>query len=111
MTAEGDRALARRALRDGRTRMASFALLFALVAYANAAGYSGAYPTLKDRLAFAHSFAGNGMFRLFYGVAHALPSGGGAAALRGEEDAGRTELVLAGSVSRPRAYAATILAV
>lgn len=133
MTAEGDRALARRALRDGRTRMASFALLFALVAYANAAGYSGAYPTLKDRLAFAHSFAGNGMFRLFYGVPHDLLSVGGysswriagffsilagawgltaaVAALRGEEDAGRTELVLAGSVSRPRAYAATILAV
>jgi ABC-2 type transport system permease protein len=129
----GVRAIAGRALRDGRNRAASFALLFALVAYANAAGYAGAYPTLKDRLAFVHSFAGNGMFRLFYGVPHDLLTVGGysswriagffsilsgawgltavVAALRGEEEAGRTELVLAGSVARPAAYAATVLAV
>ena len=133
MATEGARALATRTLRDGRIRTVSFALLFALVAYANAAGYAGAYPTLKDRLGFANSFAGNGMFRLFYGVPRDILTVGGysawrfagffsiiagvwgllatVAALRGEEDAGRSELVLAGSVGRPGAYGASVLAV
>jgi len=127
------RAIAGRALRDGRIRTLSFAGLFALVAYANAAGYAGAYPTLADRVAFARSFGGNGLFRLFYGVPRDLLTVGGysswriagffsilagawgstaaVGALRAEEDSGRTELVLAGPVTRPWAFGATALAV
>jgi ABC-2 type transport system permease protein len=133
MSPAAARAIAGRVLRDGRTRTGSFALLFGLVAYANAAGYASAYPTLKARLGFARSFADNAVFRLFYGVPRDLLTVGGysawrivgffsiiaavwgltasVAALRGEEDAGRTELVLAGPIGRGPAFATTLLAV
>ena len=113
-------ALARRAFRDARIRTISFAYLFALYAYIQPVGYRDAYPTLADRLAFAHSFANNEALRLFYGYPYDLLSvsgytawrvGGTLAifaavfgllaavrALRTEEDAGRMELVLAGIV-------------
>jgi ABC-2 type transport system permease protein len=126
-------AIARRALADSRTRNVSFAVLFALVAYANAAGYRSTYPTLKDRLGFAHAFGGNASVRLFYGRPYDLLSVGGYSAwriggllsifaamwgtlaavraLRAEEDAGRTELVLAGTISRRNAYLVALAAI
>jgi len=125
-------AIARRTLASSRARNVSFALLFGLVAYANVAGYRSAYPTLKDRLGFAHAFGGNASLRLFYGKPFDLLSVGGYSAwriggitsifaavwgvlaavraLRAEEDAGRQELVLAGLVSRRDAYLAALAA-
>ncbi len=126
-------ALARRAFRDARVRTISFAYLFAVIAYIQPVGYRDAYPTLSSRLAFAHSFADNKAIRLFYGVPHDLLSvsgytswrvGGTLAifaavfgllasvrALRTEEDTGRMELVLAGSVGRGTAYLAALAAI
>jgi len=125
-------AIARRTLADARVRNVSFALLFASVAYANVLGYRSAYPTLKDRLGFAHAFGGNASLRLFYGKPHDLLTEGGYTAwrvggalaifaamwgmlaairaLRAEEDSGRQELVLAGVVGRRDAYLAALAA-
>ncbi|MGO9882830.1 MAG: polyketide antibiotic transporter [Solirubrobacteraceae bacterium] len=126
-------ALARRSFASGRTRTLSFAVLFALVAYIQPVSYRRAYPTLADRLAFARSFADNKAIRLFYGVPHDLLTVGGytawrvggivavfaavwgalaaIAAMRSEEDAGRTELVLALPISRGVASAAALDAI
>lgn len=125
-------AIARRKLADSRARNYSFALLFALVSYANVVGYRSTYPTLKDRLGFAHAFGGNASVRLFYGKPYDLLSVGGytawriggfvaiiaamwgvlaaVRATRAEEDAGREELVLAGLLSRRDAYLAALMA-
>ncbi|HEV3323670.1 MAG TPA: hypothetical protein VG147_15955 [Solirubrobacteraceae bacterium] len=126
-------ALARRAFRDARVRTISFAYLFAAIAYIQPVGYRDAYPTLSSRLAFAHSFGDNKAIRLFYGVPHDLLTvsgytawrvGGTLAifasvfgllaavrALRTEEDTGRSELVLAGSVGRGTAYLSALAAI
>ncbi len=120
------RALSRRAFRDARVRTISFAYLFALYSYIQPVGYRHAFPTLAERLAFAHSFAGNDALRLFYGFPFdpltvngytAWRVGGTVAilaavfgvlaavrALRGEEDTGRMEMVLSGSLGRRAAY-------
>ncbi|HEX5308996.1 MAG TPA: hypothetical protein VFW38_07940 [Solirubrobacteraceae bacterium] len=125
-------AIARRAFADGRTRTISFALLFAFVAVANVAGFKHSFPTLNDRLNFAHSFGGDASVRLFYGEPHELLTAGGyvawrvggfmsifaavwgllaaVRALRTEEDAGRWELILAGAVRRPQALFAVLAA-
>jgi len=114
--------LLRRALRDARTRTVAFAVLFLTVAYVQPVAYAHTYPTLADRIAFAHSFASNRAVNLFYGRAYDLLTVGGYSAwrvggtlaifaslfgvfaatraLRAEEDAGRVEIVLAGPVSR-----------
>ncbi|MGH2910863.1 MAG: ABC transporter permease [Solirubrobacteraceae bacterium] len=127
------RALARRAFRDARTRTISFASLFAIYAYIQPAGYRHAYPTLAERLAFAHSFANNDALRLFYGYPYnpltvsgysAWRVGGTLAilagvfgllaavrALRTEEDTGRMELILAGPVGRRTSYLSAIAAI
>jgi ABC-2 type transport system permease protein len=116
------RALTRRALLDARIRTVAFAYVFAAYSYIQPVGYRGAYPTLADRLAFAHSFADNKGLRLLYGVPHEIATvpgytawrGGGVLAIaaavfgllaagrawRAEEDAGRMELILAGVVGR-----------
>ncbi len=126
-------ALARRAFRDARTRTIAFAYLFALYAYIQPAGYRHAYPTLRDREAFAHSFAGNDALRLFYGYPYDVRTVSGYSAwrvggtlaiaaavfgvlaavraLRAEEDAGRAELVLAGGVGRARMFGSAIAAI
>jgi ABC-2 type transport system permease protein len=133
MSLAAARALARRAFRDARIRTISFAYLFAVIAYIQPVGYRDAYPTLSSRLAFAHSFADNKAIRLFYGVPHDLLTvsgytawrvGGTLAifasvfgllaavrALRTEEDTGRMELVLAGSVGRGSAYLSALAAI
>jgi ABC-2 type transport system permease protein len=126
-------AIARRAFADSRARNLSFALLFALVSYANVVGYRDTYPTFAERLGFARTFGGNASVRLFYGEPYDLLTVGGytawrvggllsifaatwgllaaVRALRAEEQAGRQELVLAGTVSRRDAYLAALAAV
>jgi ABC-2 type transport system permease protein len=125
--------IVRRAFADARTRNVSFGALFAFVSYVNVVGYSNSYPTLSDRLGFAHAFGANASIRLFYGKPYDLLSIGGYSAwrvggvlsifaamwgllaairaLRAEEDAGRLELVLAGVVSRRSAYLAVLAAI
>jgi polyether ionophore transport system permease protein len=127
------RALITRALRDARVRTLSFAYLFALYAYIQPIAYRDGYPTMADRIAFAHSFAGNEAVRIFYGEPQSLLKVTGYAAwrvggtlailaaifglfaavraLRGEEDSGRAELVLAGGVGRRTAFLAAMGAV
>lgn len=133
MAARATRAIALRALADARTRTISFAVLFAGLAYATVAGYHSTYPSAHDRLEFARDFGDNKAVRLFYGVPHDLVTDGGYAAwrvagvlsifaalwalltttkaLRGEEDTGRQELVLARTVSRRSAYLAVLTAI
>ncbi len=123
----------RRAFRDGRTRTITFAYLFAIYAYIQPVGYRSTYPSLADRLAFAHSFANNDALRLFYGYPYDPVTVGGYSAwrvggtlaiaaaafgvlaavraLRTEEDTGRAELVLAGVVSRRTVYGAALAAI
>jgi len=119
-------AIARRTLRDARTRTIAFVYVFAIYAYVQPAGFRGTYPTLADRIAFAHSFAGNAAIRVFYGYPfNPVTIGGYSAwrvggtlaivaavfgvlaavrALRAEEDDGRTEMVLAMPISRLTTY-------
>ncbi len=126
-------AIARRSFLDTRGRTASFAALFVFVAAANVVGYRRSYPTLAERIAFARSFGSNRAVELFYGSPHDLLTVGGYAAwrvggigsliagifglfaavraLRAEEDSGRQELVLAGTISRRTAYLAALTAV
>jgi hypothetical protein len=75
-------AIFRRALGDSRVRNGAFAVLFALVALVQVVGYRHSYPTLQERLSFAHSFGANKAVRLFYGVPHDLTTIGGYAAWR-----------------------------
>jgi polyether ionophore transport system permease protein len=122
MGAVAARALVRRALLDARVRTLAFGYLFAAIAYIQPEAYRHTYPTLRARLEFAHSFGGNSAVRLFYGEPFNLLSTGGytawrvggtlaifgavfgllaaVRALRSEEDAGRTEVVLASTVGR-----------
>jgi ABC-2 type transport system permease protein len=126
-------AIARRALVDSRVRTVAFGYLFAAYAYIQPVGYRHAYPTLADRLAFAHSFADNAALRLFYGYPHNLLTVGGYSAwrvggtlaivaavfgllaavraLRAEEDMGRMELILAGPVGRRTVYLSVMSAI
>ncbi|HLM84572.1 MAG TPA: hypothetical protein VK272_00135 [Solirubrobacteraceae bacterium] len=126
-------ALSRRAFRDARTRTIAFAYLFALYAYIQPVGFRRAYPTLSDRLSFVHGFAGNDALRLFYGFPYdpvtvagysAWRVGGTLAiaaavfgvlgavrALRTEEDAGRSELILAAPVGRGVSYLSALAAI
>jgi ABC-2 type transport system permease protein len=127
------RAVAVRALRDARVRTIGFASAFAVYACIQPIGYRHAYPTLDDRRAFADSFANNKGLRLFYGEPHDLLTVGGytawrvggtlaiaaavfgllasVRALRADEDAGRTELVLAGAIGRRSLYVAVVSAI
>lgn len=119
-------ALFQRWFADAKVRTISFAYVFAIYAWLETAGYHSAYPTVADRVAFAHSFAGNAAIRLFYGYPYDVVTVAGYSAwrvggtlaiaaaifgafaavrvLRTEEDAGRLELVLAGAVRRRTAY-------
>ena len=127
------RALARRAFRDARTRTIAFGCLFAVYACIQPVGYRHAYPTVSDRLAFARSFAHNDALRLFYGYPYDPVTVGGYSAwrvggtlaivaavfgvlaavraLRTEEDTGRMELILAGTIGRGTAYLSAIAAI
>jgi len=126
-------AIARRAFADGRVRTLSFAALFAFMAYVNVSGYEHSFPTLRDKLEFVRSFGNDASVRLFYGQPYDLLHAGGyvawrvggagaifaaawgllaaVRALRTEEDAGRWELLLAGTVRRRTAYLAVLAAI
>ena len=64
-------ALTRRAFYDAKIRTLVFAYLFAAYSYIQPAGYRSAYPTLADRLSFAHTFANNSALRRERGAATA----------------------------------------
>ena len=126
-------ALAWRAFRDARVRTAVFAYVFALYSFVQPYGYRHAYPTPAARIAFARSFGINTGLQLFYGEAHDLLTVGGytawrvggtlaiaaaifgvlaaVRALRTEEEAGRTELVLAGALTRRTAFLSALAAI
>ena len=126
-------ALFRRAFLDARVRTIAFAYVFAVSSWLQSAGYRGAYPTHADRVAFAHSFAGNDAIRLFYGYPYDVVTVGGYSAwrvggtlvivaaafgvlaavraLRTEEDAGRTEITLAGCVARRTIFLSAMAAI
>ncbi|HYZ29047.1 MAG TPA: ABC transporter permease subunit [Thermoleophilaceae bacterium] len=127
------RALVGRTFHHSRKRTLVFAWLFAAYAYIQPVGYRHSYPTLRERIGFAHGFANNKSLRLFYGQPHDLLTSSGYSAwrvggvlaiaaaflgllaavraLRGDEDAGRTEAVLAGPVGRRAFYLSSISAV
>src|SRR5262249_33851357 len=126
-------ALTRRGLRDARTRTIAFAYLFAAYAYIQPVGFRHAYPTMAERVSFAHSFAANKGLRLMYGQPYDVISvagytawrvGGTLAiaaavfgvlaavrALRAEEDTGRMELVLSTPVGRRTAFLSAAAAI
>ncbi len=127
------RALALLTLRELRTRTVAFGLLFAALCVATTAGYRATYPTLAERLDLIRSFGANKAVRLFFGTPYRLETIGGFAAwraggmlalfaaffglhaavraLRGEEEVGRGELVAAGGLTRPAAFAARTVGV
>lgn len=126
-------ALVGRAFLDARTRNVAFAYVFAVYAWVQVKGYHSAYPTLADRQAFARTFAGNDAIRLFYGYPYDVVTVGGygawrvggtlalaaavygvfaaVRAVRGEEEAGRAETILAGVVSRRLALTSSMVAI
>jgi ABC-2 type transport system permease protein len=115
-----------------RVRLAVIGLIMVLNAVGNVIGYRDTYPDEASRQQFAAAFQGNLALRLFYGIPRDLASVGGyaefrvvgmmavlaaawavfaaARALRGEEDAGRLELVLCGAVTRSGATAVVVAA-
>ncbi len=119
-------------LRLERVRLAVIGLIMALNAVGNVIGYRDTYPDEASRQQFAAAFQGNLALRLFYGIPRDLASVGGyvefrvvaivgvlaaawavfaaARALRGEEDAGRWELVLCGAITRSGATALVLAA-
>jgi ABC-2 type transport system permease protein len=119
-------------LRLERVRLAVIGVILALNAAGNVIGYRDTYPDEVSRRQFAAAFQGNLALRLFYGIPRDLASVGGyvefrvigiaavlasgwavfaaARALRGEEDAGRWELVLSGAVTRRSATAVALAA-
>ena len=118
---------------DARVRTVAFAYAFAVYAYIQPAGFRSTYPTIADRIAFAHSFAGNAAIRLFYGYPYDPVTIGGYSAwrvggtlaiaaaafgvlaavraLRTEEETGRMELILAGPVQRRTGFASALAAI
>jgi ABC-2 type transport system permease protein len=126
------RALVLRTFADARTRTLTFALIFFGYALAQGVGYTRTFPTQADRENFAR-LGENPALRLFYGTPHHLDTLGGYAsyrvagiaslvaaflgllaavrALRSEEESGRQELVLAGTISRPAAFWARMTAI
>jgi polyether ionophore transport system permease protein len=126
-------ALARRMFRDARIRTIAFAYAFAAYSYVQPAGFRSTYPTLADRIGFAHSFAGNSAIRLFYGYPYDPVTIGGYSAwrvggtlaiaaavfgvlaavqaLRTDEDTGRMELILAAPVTRSSVFLTAMAAI
>jgi ABC-2 type transport system permease protein len=126
-------ALVARAVRDSRTLTVVFVYLFLVYSFVQPVGYRRIYTTQASREDFARSFGENSGLRLLYGEPHNVATvdgytawrvGGVLAiaaaafgvlmavrALRGEEDAGRTELTLAGIVSRRTAYLSALAAI
>jgi ABC-2 type transport system permease protein len=126
------RAMFVRALASLRTSTIWFAVLFALYAYANVRGYGTAFPHAADKARLASTLGSSAALRAFYGFPRDLHTVGGYVAwrvggalsiaaaaqglmvgvrlLRGEEESGRAELVMAGIVSRAGIAAAAMVA-
>jgi ABC-2 type transport system permease protein len=126
-------ALVARAIRDGRVLTVVFTYLFLVYSFVQPVGYRRIYTTAAGREAFARSFGTNPGLRLLYGEPHDVAAVSGytawrvggvlaiaaavfgllasVRALRGEEDAGRAELTLAGIVSRRMAYLSAMAAI
>jgi polyether ionophore transport system permease protein len=126
-------ALIGRSFRDARVLTITFAYLFAVYSFIQPVGYKRVYTTLASREEFARSFGDNPGLRLLYGYPHNVATvdgytawrvGGVLAiaaavfgllaavrALRGEEDAGRAELMLAGIVGRRTVYLSAMAAI
>jgi ABC-2 type transport system permease protein len=126
-------AVARATARDARVRTIAFVYLFAVVAFIQPISYRHTYPTLADRLSFAHAFGANKAVVLFYGKAYDLLTVGGYSAwrvggtlalfaavfgllaavraMRAEEDTGRAELVLAGIIGRRSQFGSALVAI
>jgi ABC-2 type transport system permease protein len=120
------------AVRGERVRLTVIGLICAAYAAGNVVGYRETYPSVADSVRFARVFSDNIALRLFYGVPHDLATVAGYAefrvvgilailtaawslfaavrALRGEEDAGRYELILAGAVGRGGTVIAVLVA-
>lgn len=125
-------AVARLAFRDQRIKTASFAGFAAIYALGQVAAYAHSYSDPAVRASFAKLLGDNVAVRMFYGTAHDLMTTGGyaawrvagitvilysvwaalfaVAALRGEEESGRAELVLAGGISRSQRFGAVLMA-
>jgi ABC-2 type transport system permease protein len=120
------RASAKRAVRSG----AIWGLVFGVYVALQTSAYNTAYPTVAARLKFAQSFAGNSGLAAILGPAQHLETVAGYMSwrlgilsiigaiwglfiatrlLRGEEDAGRWELLLAGQTTRRRAAGQAIV--
>ena len=132
-TRTAEQALVRRRLLDVRVMTAACAYVFAIYAYVQPSGYSAAYKTTAERLAFARSFASSKGLRLLYGLPHDVATVSGYAAwrvggvlaifaaiygllagvrlTRTEEESGRLELVLAAPVARATVGVATLAAI
>jgi len=126
-------ALVARAFRDGRVLTVVFTYLFAVYSFIQPIGYRRVYTTAPSREAFARGFATNPGLRLLYGEPHDVATVSGytawrvggvlaiaaavfgllaaVRALRGEEEAGRAELMLAGIVSRRTVYLSAMAAI
>jgi ABC-2 type transport system permease protein len=120
------------ALRGERVRLIVIGVICAAYAAGQVVGFRETYPSAADRVRFAHVFSDNIALRLFYGVPHDLATVAGYAefrvvgilaivtaawsvfaavrALRGEEDTGCYELILAGAVGRGGAVMAILAA-
>jgi polyether ionophore transport system permease protein len=126
-------ALVGRSFRDARTLTVVFTYLFAVYSFVQPVGYRRVYTTQASREAFARGFGTNPGLRLLYGEPRGVATVAGytawrvggvlaiaaaifgvlaaVRALRGEEDAGRTEIVLAGIVSRRTVYLSAMAAI
>jgi ABC-2 type transport system permease protein len=126
-------ALVQRAVRDGRVLSVIFAYLFLVYSFIQPVSYRRIFKTATSRAAFARGFGTNPGLRILYGEPHNVATVSGytawrvggilaiaaavygllasVQALRGEEDAGRTELALAGMVSRRMAYLSAMAAI
>lgn len=119
-------------LRLERTRLVVIAGILAISSISVVVGYRDTYPTAAERIRFADAFKGDLVLRLFYGVPRDIATVAGFAefrlvgilsvitagwavfaasrALRGEEEAGRWELMLSGAVGRGAAALAAMAA-
>ncbi len=117
------RFVARRTVRSA----AFWAIIFGAFVASKSAGYASAYPTLKDRLNLSATFGNNVGLSALFGVPHKIETVAGftiwntlsvmmivgaiwafllaTRTFRGEEDAGRWEMLLAGHTTARRATA------
>src|SRR4051794_5648615 len=127
------RAVAARSFRQLRTSSIVLGLSFGAVAASAASTYVDSFPTEATRAALVNSLRGDAGFSVLFGQVDAIGTVGGYTAykcyvflttigavwaallvtrlLRGEEEAGRWQLVLAGRTTPARATAATLAGV